>query len=629
MQKYKKEERMDFLKQAIELDPDYIDATFYYAEELIKTEVYQQAPFAPAAVYFQKVIQACPHYHSDPYYFIGFSYYEQEKYEDAVTYLQKFLNFKDDDEKKFSKKYDDYLYEAKQMIKYAKFYQDIYKHPVPFDPYPVTGLSTKWDEYLACISPDNQYAFFTRKLPFNTMEQSYSAENSLREFFMKSQRVKDGEFAEGNKMPSPPFNQGRNEGGPSITIDDKHLYFTICKDVGTSTLNCDLYYCDLQNNKDWGEITNMGPQVNDADAWDSQPSISADGLTLYFASDRKGGYGKVDIWTTTKDPITGEWAKAVNMGPTINTPGNDKSPFIHSDSHTLYFSSDGRFGIGGYDIFYSRADSSGKWGEPKNIGYPINSTGDDLGFFVSTDGKTGYFCSNDPNRVSGRGIGGWDIFKFALYSDARPQHVKLLEISTKDADGTPLEGATVSITNARTKENITLINDTNNGVARAIVSAEKKDDYVVTVKKMSFAFTSTTISTADTTTLQPPTLNLQMKEVAVGSNYTLNNIYYKTNSAELEAISIAVIEQFTKYLKDNPNIKIKIVGYTDNVGKDQDNLALSKDRAFTVMQTLQQDGISADRLSFQGMGAANPVASNNTEEGRQQNRRTEFIITEK
>jgi outer membrane protein OmpA-like peptidoglycan-associated protein len=174
-----------------------------------------------------------------------------------------------------------------------------------------------------------------------------------------------------------------------------------------------------------------------------------------------------------------------------------------------------------------------------------------------------------------------------------------------------------------------LINDTNNGVARAIVSAEKKDDYVVTVKKMSFAFTSTTISTADTTTLQPPTLNLQMKEVAVGSNYTLNNIYYKTNSAELEPISIAVIEQFTKYLKDNPTIKIKIVGYTDNVGKDQDNLALSKDRAFTVMQTLQQDGISADRLSFQGMGAANPVSSNNTEEGRQQNRRTEFIITEK
>jgi len=626
MQKYKKEERMAFLKQAMDLDPDYIDATFYYAEELIKTEVYEQAPFAPAAVYFQKIIQACPRYHSDPYYFIGFSYYEQEKYDDAITYLQKFLDFKDDDEKKYSKKYDDYLYEAKQMIKYAKFYTDIYKHPVQFDPYPVKGLSTKYDEYLACISPDNQLAFFTRKLPFNTMEQTYSAENSLKEFFMESPKGKDGNFEEGKKMPSPPFNMGRNEGGPSITIDNNHLYFTICKDEGNSALNCDIYYCDLQNNKDWGEITNMGPQVNDPNAWDSQPSISADGLTLYFASDRQGGYGKVDIWTTTKDPKSGEWGKAVNMGPIINTPGNDKSPFIHSDSHTLYFSSDGRFGIGGFDIFYSRADSTGKWGEPKNIGYPINSTGDDLGFFVSTDGKTGYFCSNDPNRAKGRGIGGWDIFQFTLYSEARPQQVKLVEVNTKDKEGTPLQGANVSIVNARTKENINLINDTNTGKARAIVSA--KEDYVVTINKQGFAFNSIAISKKDTA-IQPPSLDMQLKEVEVGSNYTLNNIYYKTNSAQMEPISISVIDEFTKFLKDNPTIKIKIVGYTDNVGKDIDNLALSKDRAFTVMQTLQQNGITADRLSFQGMGSANPVATNSTEEGRQKNRRTEFIITEK
>jgi tetratricopeptide (TPR) repeat protein len=171
MQKYKKEERMAFLKQALDLDEDYLAANFMYAEEMIKTEVYENSPFAPACVYFKKVIDLCPKYHSDPYYFIGFSYYEQEKYADAITWLQKFLDFKDDNDKKYSKKYDDYLYEAKEMIKYAKFYQDIMQHPVPFDPYPVPGLCTEHDEYLPCISPDNQFAFFTRKLPFIAIQQ--------------------------------------------------------------------------------------------------------------------------------------------------------------------------------------------------------------------------------------------------------------------------------------------------------------------------------------------------------------------------------------------------------------------------------------------------------------------------
>ncbi|MGP8214755.1 MAG: OmpA family protein [Bacteroidia bacterium] len=626
--KYTQQEQMGFLKQALDMEPDYIDANFMYGEDLMKEEALRHEPFAPCVEYFRKVIQACPHYHSDPYYFIGFSYYEQEKYADAITWLQKFLNFKDDDEKKYSKKYDAYLYEAKQMIKYGKFYLDIYNHPVPFDPYPVKGLCTKYDEYLACISPDNQYAFFTRKLPVNSMDQIFDSDNNLKEFFMKSERGKDGEFNEGEKMPSPPFNMGRNEGGPSITIDDNVLYFTICKGDNGAPVNCDIYFCNAEKGG-WGEITNMGPQVNDPDAWDSQPSISADGLTLYFASDRKGGYGKVDIWYSTKDPKTGEWSSAVNMGPTINTPGNDKSPFIHSDSHTLYFSSDGRFGLGGYDIYYSRTDSTGKWGEPKNIGYPINSTGDDLGFFVSTDGKTGYFCSNDANRVNGRGVGGYDIFHFTLYNEARPQNVKMVDFSAKEPDGSPAQGTQVTITNTRTKEQVALVSDTINGSYRAIVSADKKDEYVVSANKNGFAFTSTTITAKDTSAGKPPTMNFEMKEIEVGSNYTLNNIYYKTNSAQLEPISIGVIDEFTKFLKANPSIKIKIVGYTDNVGNDKDNLALSKDRAYTVMQTLQQGGIDPSRLSFEGQGAANPVASNDSEEGRQKNRRTEFIITDK
>jgi len=630
--KYRGQDRMQYLKQAIELEPDYVDANFLYGVELIKEAILKGESYEAAVPYFQNVIKQCPHYHSDPYYYIGRYYYEDEKYEDAITYLQKFLDFKDDDVKKFSSTYDDYLYKAKQMLKYAHFYVDIFKHTVPFDPSPVKGLCTKYNEYLACISPDNQYAFFTRKLPVGggeDMNKVYQSEESMKEFFMRSERGPGGEFTVGEPMPAPPFNQGRNEGGPTITIDDNHLYFTVVSDNGSGGYNTDIYFSDYQGDK-WGDVTNLGQQVNDPDAWDSQPSISADGLTLYFASDRKGGYGKIDIWMTNKDPNTGVWGTPVNLGPTINTPGNDKSPFIHTDDHTLYFSSDGRFGIGGYDIFYSRADSTGKWQEPVNIGYPINSAGDDLGFFVSTDGKTGYFCSNDPTRANGKSMGGWDIYQFPLYSAARPQKVAVITGQAKTKDGDIASGTEVTITDTKTKKPVNVMNDTTTGRFAAAVTLQEGASYMVTYKKKGMAFNSTLITQKDTFTGKPVQAEVEMKEIKVGENYQLHDIYYKTNRAELEPVSMAVLDEFAKFLKENPGIKIKIVGYTDNVGSDKDNLALSKDRAYTVMQALQQqEGIAADRLTFEGMGAANPVASNGTEEGRAKNRRTEFVITGK
>jgi outer membrane protein OmpA-like peptidoglycan-associated protein/tetratricopeptide (TPR) repeat protein len=622
-----KEERMPNLQKALQLEPDYVDANFAYAEELIKTAITKQASFDQAATYFLKVIQVCPKYHSDPYYFVGFSYYEAEKYPEAVTYLEKFLKFKDDDEKKFSKNYDDYLYEAKQMLKYAKFYNDIFQHPVPFDPQSVPGLCTSHDEYLATISPDNQYAFFTRKLPYTSMDQAEASDDNIREYFMESQRQANGNFDEGTPMPAP-FNKGQNQGGPTISIDNKSLYFTICRDEGGAKLNCDIYYSNFTNGK-WTVIQNMGTAVNDATAWDSQPSIAADGMTLFFASDRAGGMGKTDIYKTIKDPKTGEWSPPINLGAPINTPGNDKSPFIHSDSHTLYFSSDGHLGIGGYDIYYSRADSTGNWKEPVNIGYPINSAGDDLGFFVSTDGKTGYFCSNDPNRTNGKTVGGWDIYQFALYSAARPDKVSLVKGKIATPDGGSLAGATIEITNSKTQKKAPVMTDSTTGTFATVVNESDNADYVITVKKKGYAFNSGVITAKDTFRGKPVTMDFAIKPIAIGTNYTLHNIYYKSNSAILEPVSLTVVKEFAKFLKENPSIKIKISGYTDNVGSAQDNLALSKDRAFTVKQAIEDAGIKSDRISFQGYGAANPIASNDTEDGRQQNRRTEFTILEK
>lgn len=623
--KYQQGERMAFLKQAIGLEPDYAAANFALAEEYVKYALLNKPPdYSPAVPYFMTVIKICPHYHSDPYYYIGITSNDPNE---AVEYLQKFIDFKDEDPKKYAKNYDDLLYDAKQKLKNAEFYRDLFANKVPFDPHMVTGLCTSYDEYLAIISPDNQLAFFTRRMPVKQdLNSAVAPEDNMKEYFMISHRQADGTFETGTPMP-PPFNEGLNEGGPTITIDNEHLYFTICKPSDDGTSSCQLYYSDFSNGQ-WGEIKNMGEQVNDPSAWTSQPSISADGQTLYFSSNRAGGFGGCDIWETVKDS-DGDWGQPINLGRLINTTKDEKTPFIHSDSHTLYFSSNGLQGVGGFDIFYSRMDSTGKWTAPKNIGYPINSEGDDLGFFVSTDGKTGYFCSNDPNRTNGENMGGYDIYKFTLYPAARPEKVALVKGTITDNAGNALTGATVSIKDAKTHKSAAVITDTVNASFAAVVNESEKQQYIVTANKKGYAFNSNVITVKDTFTGKPVKMDFNMKPLSAGGNYVLNNIYYKTNSAELETISIAVVKEFARYMKANPTIKVKIAGYTDNVGSDKSNQALSSDRAFTVMQALVKEGIKAARLSFQGYGAANPVASNDTEEGRQKNRRTEFIIIQK
>lgn len=618
--KYQQGERMAFLKQALELEPDYVAANFAMGEELVKYALLNKPPdYSPSVPYFTAVVKACPHYHSDPYFYIGISSPDPAE---AMQYLQKYVDFKDDDSKKFAKNYDDLLYEAKQKLKAAKFYKELYANKVPFNPRMVEGLSTNFSEYLALISPDNQLAFFTRRMPVKQdINSAVASEDNMREFFIMSHRQANGIFETGSPMPRP-FNVGRNEGGPTITIDNKHLYFTICN----SAEDCELYTSDFADGK-WGEIKSMGI-VNDPSAYNGQPTISSDGQTLYFASNRPGGIGGCDIYKTVKN-AEGNWSAATNLGPNINTTGDEKTPFIHSDSHTLYFSSTGWPGVGGFDIFYSRIDSNGKWTEPKNIGYPINSEADDLGFFVSTDGKTGYFCSDDPTRANGSNLGGYDIYQFDLYKEARPDKVAFLKGNTTDNNGNALTGATVTITDAKTHKVAAVMNDTVNASFAAVVSVSENQQYVITVNKNGYAFNSGVITAKDTFTGKPEKLDFNMKPISVGGSYVLNNIYYKTSSAQLETISLAVVKEFAQYMKVNPTIKVKIAGYTDNTGNEKDNQSLSSDRAFTVMQALTREGIKPDRLSFQGYGAANPVASNDTEAGRQKNRRTEFIITQK
>ena len=336
------------------------------------------------------------------------------------------------------------------------------------------------------------------------------------------------------------------------------------------------------------------------------------------------------MYVTVKDPDTGIWSKPENMGPTINTSGDEKTPFIHSDFETIYFSSDGQPGVGGFDIFHSKKGADGKWTEPKNIGVPINTVGDDLGFFVSTDGHLGYFASNEPSRVKGKSMGGYDIYSFELYKEARPEEVAFFRGKIQDVSKGSAAGFKVQVEDAVTKKVTDGMVDSSSGNYSIVVNTKLKNDLILVVKKEGYAFSSKLISKDSLKGSKPVKLDMDVDTLKVGQTYTLNNIYYQTNSAALEARSLIVIEEFAKFLKDNPKLKIEVYGHTDNVGKVQDNLALSTDRAFSVRDKLIELGIDQKRLvNFKGFGSNKPVADNATEAGRAKNRRTEFMIVSK
>ncbi len=615
--KYDFRERVEYLRKAVELEPEYVPALYELANLVIKEAKADGKSFKPAEKYLLKVIEVCPEYNPYAYYYLGQISYGAAQYPAAVKYLQTFVKVPEN-----AKNDEDYN-NATQMIKEAKFFDQMFNHPVPFDPKPVSGICTYEDEYLAMLSPDNENMYFTRKY----MKQSRNELTpKLVEEFTYSRR-KENSFEKGEALP-PPFNVGDNYGGATFSIDNKHMYITVCKPEkqkgGPPRINCDIYVSDLVKGE-WTELRNLGPNVNTPDGWEAQPTLSSDGKTLFFTSARADSK-LMDLYISEKLP-SGEWGPARNAGAPINTEGNEKSPFIHSDSQTLYFSSDGHKGLGGYDVFFTKMNvAEGKWNEPKNIGYPINGENDEIGFFVSTDGKLGYFASN---QLKGKGAGGYDVFYFDLYKEARPENVLFLKGELKDELGQPLDKAQVRIQNIETKKVTEAMVDTITGEYAAVVTVKPNEKLVVSVKQPDVVFNSSIVQATDSAMSKPVPLSFEMKFVTPGASYQLNNIYYNTNSADLHNESKEVILQFADYLKEHPGIKIEIQGHTDNVGNAASNLALSTDRAFTVCALLQEAGIQKNRLTFKGYGSNKPVASNETAEGRAKNRRTEFVILSK
>ncbi len=633
----------ELLQNAVDISPDYLKALWVLAD-VNRRITNRTRILSIAQESYEQIVEICPSYKDYyAYFYLGGMYYGQLKYAESYAMYKAFMDADNENIK------EEHYEEAQTFAMYAKFYADIYDNKVPFNPKVLHGVSTSDDEYLPIITPDGDYIFFTRRFELEDRSLTYSRADSRVERFSMARKSGSNAFDKGAPM-SLPFNTQNNEGGATLTIDNKDLYYTRCI-IRNRKIDCNICYSHFSYGE-WSNIVTLDENVNTPDYWESMPTISSNGKTMYFVSNRtEGSYGGYDIYKTVKDE-NGKWQPAVNLGPVINTSGNEKSPFIHTDSQTLYFSSadyrddegnsyKGHLGLGGYDIFFSRMDSSGQWSKPKNIGYPINTRKNDLGFSVSTDGRFGYFASNkvdqqkesnkDRNYAQKKGKlkQAFNIYSFELYREARPQKVVFVKGNVSDEkQESPIRDAKVYIKNVETKEikEITVDRETGDFVA-AIVT---RNDLMLMVKKRDYAYQTTYIEQKTSgDALEPMKIDFKLKQIKVGVAYNLQDIYFDTDSDQLKSKSIKVIEGFYDFLKDNPNIKVEIQGHTDNVGSDAYNLKLSDGRAKSVYNELINKGIPASQITYKGYGESNPVAENNSDANRAKNRRTVFLITDK
>jgi outer membrane protein OmpA-like peptidoglycan-associated protein/tetratricopeptide (TPR) repeat protein len=621
---YKIKEALVLLEKAIALEPNFVDA-YYKHGELCYTYAYRMFHdtvfitrsdpyFNQAEKSFLKVVGLCNsfNYYMSNFY-LGQFYYHVREFEKSDFFLGKFIQHNNENTR--------FYHDAKNMLKNVKLYLELINNPVPFNPEPLMHVCSSNDEYLPLISPDEEILFYSYRYKKNP---NTAFEEYVEELVVSNRIWEDSAqmtFTKGIPMPAP-FNDGRNQGGATITIDNNHLYITICefeRAEYTSYKNCDIFSSDFVNGK-WTILKRLGKEINNINTFEGMPSITADGKVLFFASAREGGYGGLDIYKSVKDK-DGNWGKAENLGPVINTAGDDKTPFIHSDSQTLYFSSNGRFGLGGFDVFYSRYYGNGQWSEPKNMGYPINTLNDEVGMMVSTNGKQIFFSSRAFNKD-----GNWDIYTASLYEEARPKKVLFVKGKLTDDNGREVTNALVGLTNLESREFTEGLVDEHSGKYAVAVPVKKDEDYLLTVKKDDYFFNSKLINPNDKEFDPPTTVDLKISKVEKNKPIRLENVNFEIDSYQLDDAGKANINLLVEFMKANPEIKITLHGHTDNMGSTIYNEELSQRRVKSVRDYMVSQGITSARISFRGFGEKRPIADNSTKNGRALNRRVEFII---
>ena len=581
------DEGIKYLDQAIKADPKFQAAYIQLGDVYRKIK-----QLSKAVENYRKAIASSAVINPRIYFVLGESELFTGKYEEAKSSLLK-----------YNGKEAEYLLKTNKYLLDCDFALAAIRAPVKYEPINMGfNINSEYRDYFPALTADGTTLIFSRVV------------NGNEDFYTASQ--KNGKWQKAESL-SPNINTPvLNEGAQSISPDGKYLFFTGCnRPDGLG--RCDIYISRKEGTQ-WGKAINLGATIN-SEYWESQPSISSDGNTLYFVSNRPGGVGGYDIWKSSLNDES-KWTTPVNIGSEINTPFDESTPFIHSDGKTLYFSSDGWPGMGSKDIFYSRMVNN-QWSKPQNLGYPINTYAEEIGFMVSADGSEGLFSSN----LEG-GFGELDIYRFKIPDAAKPQPVTYVKGVIKDRETKEFIESNILVVDLKT--NLAMFND--------ITSAETGDflttlplgsTYSFDVDAPGYLFYSQHYNLTKNTNKTPFEIEILLDKIKVGANATLANIFFETNAAELLPTSIAELNLLLDFLNVNDKISIEIRGHTDNTGENKFNEKLSDSRAKAVYSFLIQNGVSTKRLSYKGFGATQPRADNSTVVGRQENRRTEFIIT--
>lgn len=464
------------------------------------------------------------------------------------------------------------------------------------------SVNSPQSEYFPSLTVDDSLLVFTRR------------GEKGGEYFYKTTIDEQQQFSGAIKI-SGNINEAPFKGAVSVSADGEWLIFAGNIEHNAHE-NYDLYIC-YSTPTGWSDPQNLGTNIN-TDYWESAPSLSPDKRALYFSSNRPNGFGGADLYVSYRD-AKGKWGKAINMGANINTIGDETAPFIHADNQTLYFTSNGLPGYGGTDLYVMRKDFGGNWSIPENLGYPINTIENEGSLAVASNGVNAYYASD---RSDSRG--GLDLYKFDLRNDIQPY--KTLYVKGFVYDKNTSKGLPSNVELIDNNSRKTLMNVQTDETGFYFITLPIKRNYTFAVNRKGYLFYSKlyelSTKNADSTYKE----NIYLQPIELNKITALNNIQFETNSYQLKEVSKIELDKLLQLLTDNPFIKIEVNGHTDNVGKTDDNLKLSTNRAKAVIDYLIEKGILLQRLQYKGFGASKPIVENVTEVGRSKNRRTEFVV---
>jgi outer membrane protein OmpA-like peptidoglycan-associated protein/tetratricopeptide (TPR) repeat protein len=586
------------------------DATFIDAQIQQAAAFYKLQKLADAEISFEKVLKIDPNYEPEVLFSLGNIELKQDKFGEAADHYEQYLAS--------AKITNDGRLKAEKPARDARFASIAMKNPVPFEPKLMSDSvnTPQYSEYLPTVTADGETMIFTRLF-------------ARQEDFFQSKKI-NGAWQKA--VPLDELNTDNSEGAQVVSADGNMLLFA-AKDRSDGLGSFDIYFSKKIKDK-WSPAKPFTP-INTT-FWESQPSISADGRTIYFASNRPNGAGGIDIWFVQFE--NGKWSEARNLGAPINTRWDDQTPFIHADNATLFFTSEGHAGMGGKDLFLCRKLTDSTWNTPENLGFPINTKENEGTLAVALDGKLAYF-----GRATKADL--YDIFTFELYEKIRPAPVTYVRATVRDAvEKGPLSNSRLEFVDLASQKIVAIsMTDESGGFLTCLPFGK---NYALNVSRKDYVFQSENFNLTQSATFDKPfILDIFLQKLAQkpenteGSPKTqtpskidetkpivLRNVFFETNKADLRKESRVELNKLRLLLTENPTMKIEISGHTDNVGSDTENLSLSEKRAKAVRDFLIQNGIAIERLTYKGYGKTQPVDSNETETGRAANRRTAFLI---